>query len=502
MDDYKTTANPRTTTEDGIKVFCAYDDIIHVDDLIPNPGNPKVHDRSQVNLLGDIIIRTGWRAPVTISKRSGRITKGHGRRLAAIAMKLKWVPVEYQEYASEAEEHADVIADNRLSDMAEFDDVKLLDMISDLDDLPIEMTGFTSDDLDNIFGTESNGDDTAAFDRVPADDEPVPSYIQPGDLIVMGWHRMLCGDATNHDDVDKLMNGNKASLIHTDPPYGVSYESQSGRFDMIQNDDKQDDDLLQTLLIPAFKNYVRIANDDAAFYIWHASSTRRDFSDAMIAAGIVEKQYIIWVKNAPVLGHADYQWSHEPCFYAEKAGHHAVFYGDRKQRTTWKILMRDADSLASDITGGMMVMDGMGNKMYVADKPPSGKKLRKVRMSPGESLFLTNADKSGTVWEVSRDTNTIHPTQKPTELAKRAILNSTKEGDIVADFFAGSGSTLMAAEETGRAAYIMELAPHYCDAIINRYMKSTNKNDVTVVRDGRGYYLSELKRGDADAGNR
>ena len=128
----------------------------------------------------------------------------------------------------------------------------------------------------------------------------------------------------------------KAQMVNTDPPYGVSYETQSGKFDMIKNDDLTGDDLMATLLIPAFKNYVEFTDPESAFYIWHASSTRRDFEDAMTAAGIIEKQYLIWVKNGIALGHADYQWAHEPCFYAEKAGQSANFYGDRAQRTTWK----------------------------------------------------------------------------------------------------------------------------------------------------------------------
>ena len=273
------------------------------------------------------------------------------------------------------------------------------------------------------------------------------------------------------------MAGEKAQLVHTDPPYGVSYVTQSGKFDMIKNDDKTGDDLLSTLLVPAFKEYVRATDPDAAFYIWHASSTRRDFEDAMLAAGLMEKQYIIWAKPAPVLGHADYQWSHEPCFYGEKAGQHAHFYGDRTQRTVWMATIHSRAAIAASLAGGVVLTDGKGSKIYVSAKTPKGKKLRYVRVADeGQTVDLQPDSTVSTVWEIGRESKTIHPTQKPLEIPIRAINNSSKPGDLVLDFFGGSGSTLIAAEKTGRRCNTIELDPKYCSAIIDRYIETVNDN--------------------------
>lgn len=496
--DYETEATPKAKTTDGVPVFCSHDEIVAIEKVIPNPKNPNQHDDRQVELLGNIIEATGWRQPITISKRSGFIVKGHGRLMAAVKKQWKQVPVDYQEYANDAEEWADLIADNRLAELSTLDTGRLIDLIGDMDtgEAPIELTGYTAEDVAEIIAALEGADDTQddKADAVePADNIPM---TKAGDLWMLGSHRLICGSCTDEKTVERVMQGEKADMVNTDPPYGVSYESQSGKFDKIKNDDLTGDDLMKTLLIPAFKNYVKYTKEDAAFYIWHASSTRRDFEDAMTAAGIVEKQYIIWVKNAPVLGHADYQWAHEPCFYAEKAGQSAHFYGDRAQRTTWKAVLRAADGTATVLSGGVVLTDGAGNKLYLADKVPKGKKIRYIRLSEGRSvtLYSTECDRNTDTWEVSRETGTEHPTQKPVELAVRAIDNSTEAGDLVVDFFGGSGSTLRGAELTGRRCYTIELDPRYCDVIVNSYVRLTGNIGVTCERDGQILQYAELKK--------
>ena len=494
--DYTTEATPRATTPDGVPVFCAYDELVPIEKAIPNPKNPNQHSTDQIARLAQIIAATGWRAPVTISKRSGFIVKGHGRRLAAIERGWDFVPVDYQEYASEAEEWADLIADNRLAELSTIDTGLLIDMIGDLDtgEIPVELTGYSEEDLADIIAAMEGADDTVddKADAAPAI-QNIP-MSKAGDIWHLGTHKLICGSATDRATIKKLMAGEKAQMVNTDPPYGVSYESQSGKFDMIKNDDLTGDDLMGGLLIPAFKNYAEFTDSDAAFYIWHASSTRRDFEDAMTAAGLIEKQYIIWVKNAPVLGHADYQWAHEPCFYAEKAGQSAHFYGDRAQRTTWKVVLRDADQMATVLTGGVVLTDGAGGKVFLNDKPPKGKKIRYIRLSDGKSVCLYPESKASTVWEVAKETGTEHPTQKPVELAVRAIDNSSKPGDLVVDFFGGSGSTLMGAEMTGRRCNIVELDPRYCDVIINRYVRFTGNIGVTCHRGDQELQYIQLKQ--------
>ena len=496
--DYETTATPKATTADGVPVFCSHDEVADITKVIPNPKNPNQHDDKQVALLGSIIESTGWRQPITISKNSGFIVKGHGRLMAAIKKGWTQVPVDYQEYANDAEEWADLIADNRLAELSTLDTGRLVDLINDMDtgEAPVELTGYTAEDIAEIIASLEGADDTVDDQADVVEPAANVPMAKAGDLWLLGPHRLICGSATDEKTIEQLMNGEKADLVNTDPPYGVSYESQSGKFDMIKNDDLTGDDLMQTLLIPAFKNYAKHTKDDAAFYIWHASSTRRDFEDAMTAAGIVEKQYIIWVKTAPVLGHADYQWAHEPCFYAEKAGQSAHFYGDRAQRTTWKVVLRGEDGTATVLSGGVVLTDGAGNKVYIAEKPPKGKKIRYIRLTEGRSvsLYSSECDHSTDTWEVSRETNTEHPTQKPVELAVRAIDNSTEPGDLVLDFFGGSGSTLRGAEITGRRCYTTELDPRYCDVIINSYVRLTGNLGVTCERDGKTYQYTELKQ--------
>ena len=483
---YRSEAEPKGLTPDGIPVFCAHDEIIPIEKATPNPKNPNTHDAQQIELLGNIIRANGWRAPVTISRRSGLIVKGHGRRLAAMFIKSGYVPVDYQDYASDAEEWADLIADNRLAELSTIDSGKLVSLIGDLDtgEIPIELTGYTEEDIASIIAALEGADDTVddGVDSVPEIEDAPAS--RPGDLWLLGSHRVLCGSATHPADVARLLDGELGQLVNTDPPYGVSYKTQSGKFDVIANDDLTHDDLLKELLLPAFRHYATYTDPDAAFYIWHASSSRRDFEDAMTAAGLIEKQYIIWVKNAPVLGHADYQWAHEPCLYAEKAGQHAQWHGDRSQRTTWKAVLRAKDGMATVLTGGVVLTDGAGGKVYLSDKPPKGKKIRYIRLSEGRSVCLYPESKATTVWEVARETGTEHPTQKPVELAVRAIDNSTEVGDLVLDFFGGSGSTLIGAQLTGRRCFTMELDPKYVDVIVKRYVQMTGNMGVTCVRDG------------------
>jgi DNA modification methylase len=502
--EYETRATPRTTTADGVPVFCAFDAILPVREITPNPGNPNHHGVDQIERLGNIIRATGWRNSITISNRSGMIVKGHGRLEAAKWAGMTEAPVEYQDYDSEAEEWADLVADNRLAELSTLDTGELIDMINQIDtgEVPVEMTGYTPEDIEDIIaamGGEGDAEDDGA-DSVPSVSADYIPMTKPGDIWHMGSHRLLCGSATDDEAVARLMDGEKAQLVHTDPPYGVSYETQSGKFDMIANDDLDADALMQ-LLIPAFKNYAKYTDDDAAFYIWHAFTAFRDFDDAMTAAGIMKKQYIIWWKPAPVLGHADYQWAHEPCFYAQKAGQQCHFYGDRAQRTTWKAVLRGADGTATTLSGGVVLTDGQGGKVYLSSTPPKGKKIRYIRLSEGRSVLLYPESKESTVWEVARETKTEHPTQKPVEIPLTAITNSSQTGDLVIDFFGGSGSTMIAAEMAGRRCYTIELDPKYCDVIVNRYVKLTGNIGVTLERGGEMLPYGPIKdQNDLDNG--
>lgn len=492
---YKTSAAPRAMIGD-VPVFCSYDELLETEKVVGNPRNPNKHPDKQVEMLAKIIKATGWRANITISKLSGFVVKGHGRLAAAIKAGCERVPVEYQEYTSESEEWADLTADNRLAELSDLDNTMLADLLAEIDtgEFPLELTGYTEEDLDGIIGAIAGKDDAEPNDQDNEHDQPLPPMSKLGDLWLLGPHRLICGDATDAATIERLMDGEKAAMVHTDPPYGVSYETQSGNFAMIKNDDKTHDELFYKLLLPAFNNYRKHTIDDGAFYIWHASSTRRDFEDAMTAAGLMENQYIIWVKNGISLGRADYQWAHEPCFYASKAGISPKFYGDRAQHTVWRVTTRQDGQMMTVLGSGIVLTDGTGGKLCITDKPPKGKKMRYVRMEEGKPIDLFQEDRMQTVWEVARETNTLHPTQKPVEIPIRAIENSSQPGEIVLDFFGGSGSTLMGAELTGRRCFSTELDPVYCDVIISRYVTQTGNIGVTCIRDGKELDYIDLVR--------
>lgn len=439
-----------------------------VSELIPYENNPRKNDKA-VPAVAKSIREFGFKVPIVIDKNN-IIVNGHTRLKAAKKLGLETVPCIVADDLTPEQIRAFRLADNKVGEIATWDDDKLEEELTELTGI-IDMQDFGFEDFFSKDAQETvqPGDDDVK--------EPAAVFVKPGDLWALGRHKLLCGDATKDTDVDRIMAGEKAQLVHTDPPYGVSYVTQSGKFDMIKNDDKTGDDLLSTLLVPAFKEYVRNTDPDAAFYIWHASSTRRDFEDAMLAAGLLEKQYIIWAKPAPVLGHADYQWSHEPCFYGEKAGQHAHSYGDRTQRTVWMATIHSRAAMAASLAGGVVLTDGKGSKIYVSAKTPKGKKLRYVRVSDeGQTVDLQPDSTVSTVWEIGRDSKTIHPTQKPLEIPIRAINNGSKPGDLVLDFFGGSGSTLIAAEKTGRRCNTIELDPKYCSAIIDRYIETVNDN--------------------------
>lgn len=430
----------------GIQIYCAFDEIADIDSLIPNPRNPNQHPQKQKELLAKIIKAQGWRAPITVSNRSGFVVRGHGRLLAAQFLGVDQVPVDRQDYATEAEEWADLVADNKIAELAEIDEALLKELISDIKegDLDLELTGFTLDEVTELLGpadtdidppvTDDEFDVQGALDQIQ---EPETKY---GDVWRLGRHLLVCGDATLPSDVKLLMAGQKAALVVTDPPYNVDVESDSERLaadgrGSIMNDDMPAEEF-QGFLNKVFASYAAIMDTKAAIYIFHPSTYQREFENAMNAAGIVVRSQCIWVKNATSFGFAQYKYKHEPVFYAYLKGKSPAWYGDRKQTTVWKA------------------------GLPVEDPEPV------------------------TVWEVSRcDVNKyVHPTQKPLDLLAIPIGNSSKKGDIVVDLFGGSGSTLMTCEQMGRQCRTMELDPVFCDVIKKRFFEATGIQPVLVCK--------------------
>lgn len=400
-----------------IKVFCCYDKMVDIAELIENPRNPNKHPEEQLKILAKVIKQNGWRAPITVSKLSGFIVKGHGRLQAAKLLGCETVPVDYQEYENESLEYADLMADNRIAELSEIDNKKLLELFQEFDvgEVDFDLSGYTEDfykELASAFD-EYEGDELLGDpDEVP---EEVETRCKRGDIWQLGNHRLMCGDSTVITDVEALMNGVKADLLLTDPPYNVNYEGKTKEKLKIEND-KMENSSFRKFLYDAFTTADMVMKEGAVFYIWHADSEGYNFRGACYDVGWTVRQCLIWNKNTMVLGRQDYQWKHEPCLYGWKDGAGHLWASDRKQTT---------------------VID--------FNKP-------------------------------SR--NGEHPTMKPVGLFDYQIQNNTKGGDVVLDLFGGSGTTLIACEANKRTAYLMELDPHYCDVIITRYETLTGKKAV------------------------
>jgi DNA modification methylase len=460
-------------------IHCLYDAIVPLTELREHPRNPNRHTQKQSDLLARIIEATGWRNCIIVSKRSGCIVAGHGRLYAARTLKLESAPVQYQEFDSEEEELRHLVADNRLAEFSQRDDAALASILSELrDDGALQFTGYDETQMAKLLSKLSA--DTPAGDHAP-DSTPDPNEAlalkwgtAQGQVWTLGTHRLVIGDAALAATWELLMPGEQGRLVFTDPPYGVAYEDSKGR--SIENDTLQRDDLAG-FLTRVFSLACRVTIPECPFYVWHASSTRDDFSYAMKSVGLEERQYITWIKDGFVLGHQDFHWQTEHAFYASKQGTRPHWYGDRSQSTVWRLTGQPASSGVLVSKDGLLLTDGEGRHLLLKEAPPpKSSKVRHIRVPAGETVMLLPQDGT-TAWCVSRDpvTDYIHPNQKPAALAAKAILLSSQPGDVVVDMFAGSGSTLIACEQHGRKARIVEICPKNSAAILERWHNLTKK---------------------------
>lgn len=442
-----------------------------ISDIKPYARNPRVNDAA-VDAVVSSIRQFGFRVPIVLDAKSVIIC-GHTRFKAAQVLGLKTVPVHVAADLKPAQVKALRLADNKTGELSDWDAALLKLEMLDLQGLNVDLAslGFSTIEIENLFDKPAG----VPEDQLP--DAPKKAITRRGDLITLGRHRLLCGDSTSKPDVARLMAGGKADLVFTDPPYGVSYKSRASKTShkAIEGDDKTNDHLLK-MLVAMFQQAAHVTRDTAAWYVWHASSTREEFVHALKAAGLLERQYLIWVKASIVLGHADYHWSHEPCFYASKQGHQPAFYGDRAQSTVWRATLQIINESVTTLGQGLVIRDGRGAELALTPKLPKGKKVRSIRLDqPGASILIGTENAQQTTWEVATDKNVIHPTQKPVELARRAIQNSTMPGATVLDICGGSGSALIGSETEGRAARLMEIEPTHCDAITARWEQFTGK---------------------------
>lgn len=389
-----------------------------IDNLIPYARNARTHSDEQVLQIAASIREWGWTVPVLVDETGGLIA-GHGRVMAAKKLGLSEVPVMVAAGWSDAKKRAYVLADNKLALNADWDNELLRVELAELRELEFDMplTGFSDDELASLLADKTVG----LTDPDDTPDPPAEPVSALGDVWLLGRHRLVCGDCTAVESVDKALNGVKPHLMVTDPPYGVEYEADwrnkalrsdgtaiGGRaVGKVLNDDKAD-----------WREAWALFPGDVA-YIWHADKKGVGVG---VGVGLMEQGFdlramIIWAKSQFVIGRGDYHPQHEPCWYAVRKGKTGHYDGGRKQSTLWQI-----------------------------DKP--------------------------------KKSETGHSTQKPVECMKRPIENNSSPGQAVYEPFSGSGTTIIAAEMTGRSCHAIELNPAYVDVAIERWQNFTGQQAV------------------------
>lgn len=416
-----------------------------IKDLKLLESNPRKISRDQMDkLVKSITDNPDYfeARPLILSDRTGElvIIAGNQRYKAAKKIGMKEVPTFLLSGLSEEREREIVIRDNVSN--GEWDNDILRD---EWGMCPLEDWGVSVDWKAEEEPKEAKEDDFSEEDA-----EQAPAICKKGDIWQLGEHRLMCGDSTENQDVEKLVGGGTVDLWLSDPPYNVAYQGGTKDKLTIANDNMNSDDFLE-FLTKAFSLCESVLKKGGAFYIWFASREHINFEKALNKVGLQVRQELIWNKNALVLGRQDYQWKHEPCLYGWKEGATHYFIDCRTKTTVQE------DSVELDLT-----------KMKKEDMK---KLLESILKSPIPTTIID---------ENKPTRNGEHPTMKPLKLIGRLILNSSRERESVLDTFGGSGSTMMACEQLNRKCYMMELDPHYCDVIIARWEKLTGKQAVKI----------------------
>jgi len=397
-----------------------------VETLIPYINNSRKHSDEQVAQIAASIKEFGWTNPILVDGDNGLIA-GHGRLLAARKLGMDKVPVIELAHLSENQKKALIIADNKLALNSDWDTELLTVELQELleQDYDLDLLGFDKDELDALLNVVEGTDGLTDEDAVP--DVPDEPKTKPGDIYILGNHRLMCGDSTSIDAVEKLMDGNKADMVFTDPPYNIgfggtmsstskngvlqSYVTENAKHRPIENDKKTESEFYD--FICKILSIIQI-KCDGAWYMSFGSANLHELLRPITDLGIEYKSIIIWVKNQSPMGGGAYRRKYEPIVYGNFSGD---FYG----------------------------------RPYAEDD----------------------------VWEFDRTKkNDLHPTMKPVDLVKNALNHGSKSGDVVLDLFGGSGSTMIASEEIGRKACVMELDPKYCDVIVKRWEDFTGKQAI------------------------
>lgn len=387
---------------------------IKIEKLKPYRLNAKKHPQSQIEGIAESIKRFGFTQPIVIDGND-EIIIGHGRLEAAKILNLEEVPCVCRDDLKPEEIKALRLIDNRISETGWDQEILKID----LENLDFDFSSFNIDFEDLKFD-ETAKDGLTDDDAVP--DAPVEPVTKLGDIYILGEHRLLCGDCTDMLAVEKLMGGLKADMVFTDPPYNVGYNPDirpiggrarsKNKLGAIKNDKMDDGDFLQ-FLRDIFASYVAASKDGGAIYVCHADNYGLLFRQAFQEVYHLSG-VLIWSKNNFAIGRCDYHWQHEPMLYGWRQGATHQWHGDRSQTTVWNVSKGDPNKY-------------------------------------------------------------VHPTQKPVELVEKALKNSSKSGDLILDFFGGSGSTMIACEENNRQCYSMELDPKFCDVIVKRWEDFTGR---------------------------
>lgn len=434
--------------------------------LTPNPDNWRTHPERQQAALVGAMNEIGWVSPVIVNKQSNNLIDGHLRLALALTKRQGKIPVTYVDLSPEEERMALASLDP-LSMMAGTDPEALERVLADL--MPQDQE-FAK--LLEALGTAAGVGDETPVEEV--NDETLDYLnkwpVEFGDIWIAGDHRLACGDSTDRTVYERLLlPGERAQVIVTDPPYGVEYHGGPGRLrESIAGDELTGEALIDFLAV-SFARMAENAHNDAAFYIWHASSTRAEFTDAMRRAGLEERQYLMWIKHTTTFGRSHYQHQAEPCFYAAKSGETALFVGDRKQTTVWEFGRRTSAGASTVLGRGLVLSDGQGNQLHIQPRPPKGKKLRTEQLLDGQTIEIGTPGDTADAWYVQRDSSKyMHPTQKPVGLTSRALRNSTNPGDIMLDPFAGTGASAVACEQMHRVARVIDFKPSYIAVALDR----------------------------------
>ena len=398
------------------KIHCEYTELKEPESLVGHPKNPNEHSEEQIRLLAKIINHQGWRNPIVVSRRSNFIVAGHARLKAALHLKVESVPVDFQDFENEADEYAHLVADNRIAELAEADNSLIAELIAELEaqGLSAELAGFTSEDLESLIkdiGIDE-GDEDAEINEELADQLEDKWGVKEGQLWQLGEHKIICGDSTSEEVVNKLLGDEKPNLMVTDPPYGVNYDAnwRNERLEFFEgratgkvlNDDNAD-----------WSEAWNLFEGDVA-YVYHAMVKSDIVARNLQELGFEIRSQIIWNKNQLAFSRCHYHPKHEPCWYVVRKGKQANWQGDRTQSTVWDI-----------------------------DKP--------------------------------QKSETGHSTQKPVECMARPIRNNSAPGDLVYEPFSGSGTTIMACENLKRKCRAIELNAGYVAIAIERWHEATGK---------------------------